>query len=333
MQNIYQVVVTTHQRIRVAKDDVAMGEEGQWAVFWYCIRRRFPSLRGDGSAGCFRKRWTWSEMSQFDTLEISRRGRVVTLAFDRPAVLNAFDATLHTEFPRALAMLAAEDESDVIILTGNGRAFCAGGDFGWQQSAADDPGSFAVTVREAKQIVFGILDCEKPIIARINGPAVGLGATIALLSDIIFIAESAYISDPHVNVGMVAGDGGAVIWPQLIGFARAKEFLFTGDRIGSLEAARIGLVNHVVPDGGLAEAVDAFADRLASGAQSAIRYTKATINVALRQLASTMMDVGLGYESLTNVSRDHQEALAAIRDKRRPLFGAAFLPEGAKERL
>jgi enoyl-CoA hydratase len=264
----------------------------------------------------------------FENLEITRRGRVVTVAFNRPASLNAFNAALHTEFPQAIAALAQEPDSDVIVLTGNGRAFSAGGDLAWQQSAADHPESFEITVREAKQIVFGLLDCEKPIIAKINGPAVGLGATIALLCDISFIAESTYLSDPHVSIGMVAGDGGAVIWPQLIGFARAKEFLFTGDKILAAEAARIGLVNHAVPDAALDDAVDAFADRLASGAQMAIRYSKMTINVALRQLASSMMEVGLGYESMTNISSDHHEALAAFREKRPPVFGASQKPPG-----
>lgn len=260
-------------------------------------------------------------MSEFRSLEVTRRDRVVTIAFDRPKSLNAFDAALHTEFPRALARVAEEPLSDVVVITGKGRAFSAGGDLGWQQTAADRPETFERTVREAKQIVFGLLDCEKPILAKINGPAVGLGATIALLCDVSFIAESAYISDPHVGVGMVAGDGGALIWPQLIGFARAKEHLFTGDRVSAADAVRMGLVNHVAPDAELGAVVDAFADRLAGGAQMAIRYTKLTVNVALRQLASSVMDVGLGYESLTNVSPDHHEALAAFREKRRPVFG------------
>ncbi len=136
-----------------------------------------------------------------------------------------------------------------------------------------------------------------------------------------FIAETAYISDPHVSVGMVAGDGGALIWPQLIGFARAKHYLLTGDPIDAAEAVRIGLVNFVVPDDDLDGAVDAYADRLASAAQLAIRYSKLTINSGLRMLAASVMDVGLGYESLTNVTDDHREALAAFRERRKPVFG------------
>jgi enoyl-CoA hydratase len=260
-------------------------------------------------------------MIRCDTIELARRARVLTVTLNRPRSLNAFDAAMHAELPQALTFAANDPESDVVILTGKGRAFSAGGDMDWQQGGADHPERFEITVREAKQIVFGLIDCEKPIIAKINGPAVGLGATIALFCDISFMARSTYISDPHVSIGMVAGDGGSIIWPQLIGFARAKEFLFTGDRIFAVDAERVGLINHAIEDSQLDSAVDAFADRLAASAQMALRYSKMTINVALRQLASSMMDVGLGYESMANISADHQEALAAFREKRPPVFG------------
>ncbi|MBB6427901.1 enoyl-CoA hydratase/isomerase family protein [Sphingopyxis sp. JAI128] len=260
-------------------------------------------------------------LPEFETIEMSRRGRILTIMLNRPDKLNAFDAALHRELPKAIDFASHDPGSDIIILTGAGRAFSAGGDMNWQQDGYDEPARFEVTVREARQIIFGLIDCEKPVIARINGPAVGLGATIALFCDISFMAQSTYISDPHVSVGMVAGDGGAVIWPQLIGFARAKEYLLTGDRILAPAAAQMGLVNHAVHDDELDQRVDAFADRLASGAQQAIRYSKLTMNVALRQLAASIMDVGLGYESLTNISDDHREALLAFREKRPPRFG------------
>jgi len=261
------------------------------------------------------------KLPEFEAIQMARRDRILTIMMNRPERLNAFDAALHSELPKAIAFASEDPGSDIVILTGAGRAFSAGGDMAWQQDGMDDPARFELTVREAKQIIFGLIDCEKPVIARINGPAVGLGATIALFCDISFMAQSAYISDPHVSIGMVAGDGGSVIWPQLIGFARAKEYLLTGDSIAAPDAARMGLVNHAVPDDELDERVDAFADRLARGAQQAIRYSKVTINVALRQLAASMMDVGLGYESITNISDDHREALAAFHEKRAPRFG------------
>ncbi len=260
---------------------------------------------------------------EFEHIEVVRSDRVLTLVLNRPDRLNAFNAKMHTELTGAIALAAQDSASDVIVLTGRGRAFSAGGDLTWQEDAARDPRLLELTVREARQIIYGILDCEKPIVAKINGPAVGFGATLALFCDISLIARSAYISDPHVNVGMVAGDGGALIWPQLIGFARAKEHLFTGARIEAETAARIGLVNHAVDDAALDAEVDTFVARLLAMPQLALRYTKITTNVALRQIVSAALDVGLGYESTTNLSADHREALAAMREKRQPRFGGA----------
>ncbi len=251
----------------------------------------------------------------YQTITFSRRGRVLTLTMNRPDSLNAVNAVLHEELSRVFTDAAKDPDSDVIVLTGAGRAFCAGGDVDWMQDAIDNPDSFETTVAEAKAIVFSLIDCEKPTIARINGPAVGLGATIALFCDVSFAAEKAIIADPHVSIGMVAGDGGAVIWPQLIGFARAKEFLLTGDPIAAPRAAEIGLINHAVPAEQLDAAVDAFADRLAGGAMKAIRWSKVTTNIALRQLAVAMMDTGLAYEALTNVSADHQRLVTEFREK------------------
>lgn len=257
-------------------------------------------------------------LGPFEHLEIERQERVLTIAFNRPDRLNAFNARLHAELADAIRQAATDTGSDVIVLTGRGKAFSAGGDIEWQQGAARDPTLFEATVREAKQIVFGMIDCEKPIIARINGPAVGLGATIALFCDVSFIDRSAYLSDPHVNIGMVAGDGGALIWPQLIGYARAKHYLFTGSRIDAEEAHRIGLVTFVVSDDGLDQAVRSYCEQLLAMPQLALRYTKVTANIPLRALAAPVMDTGLGYESVTNVSADHREALAAFREKRAP---------------
>lgn len=255
------------------------------------------------------------KQQDYHAITFSRRGRVLTLTMNRPDSLNAVNAVLHEELSRVFVDAAKDPESDVIILTGAGRAFCAGGDVDWMQDAIDDPDSFETTMAEAKAIVFSLIDCEKPTIARINGPAVGLGATIALLCDVSFAAEKAIIADPHVSIGMVAGDGGAVIWPQLIGFARAKEFLLTGDPVPAPRAAEIGLINHAVPAEVLDATVDAFADRLAGGAQKAIRWSKVTTNIALRQLATAMMDAGLAYEALTNVSADHQRLVNEFREK------------------
>ena len=255
--------------------------------------------------------------NNYRAIKVERRGRILSLTMDRPGALNAVDAVLHEELSRVFVDAAKDVDSDVIVLTGAGRAFCAGGDVDWMQDAIGRPGGFETTVAAAKATIVSLLDCDKPTIAKINGPAVGLGATLALFCDISFAAETAYLSDPHVSIGMVAGDGGAVIWPQLIGFARAKEFLFTGGRIEARRAAEIGLINRAVPPGHLDGEVDALAERLAGGATKAIRWTKVTVNIALKQLAASMMDAGLAYEALTNVSDDHRRLVAAFREKAR----------------
>lgn len=258
--------------------------------------------------------------SDYETLAFERRERILEIRLNRPDSMNAVNERLHGELARVFADAAEDAGSDVIVLTGAGRAFCAGGDIKWMQSAIDDPALFEKTAREGKRIIFSILDCEKPIIAKVNGHATGLGATLALFCDVIFASEAARIGDPHVSVGLVAGDGGAVIWPQLIGYARAKEFLMTGELMTAADAARIGLINHAVPAGELDARVAAFADRLMRGAGKAIRWSKVSVNIGLKQLAHTIMDTSIAYESLSARSRDHQEAVNAFAEKRPPVF-------------
>lgn len=262
-------------------------------------------------------------MAMFDdykTILFNRRGRVLEVTLNRPEKLNATDAVLHTELARVFTEISSDPDSDIVVLTGAGRAFSAGGDVAWMQEAIDEPARFEQTIREAKQIVFSLIDCEKPIIAKLNGHATGLGATIALFCDVIFAAEHAKIGDPHVSIGFVAGDGGAVIWPQLIGYARAKEYLMTGDLMTAAQAAQMGLINHAVPADELDARVDAFADRLAAGATKAIRWTKMSVNIGLRDLATSIMDASLAYEALSNITPDHAEAVRAFAEKRPPLF-------------
>ena len=183
----------------------------------------------------------------YQTLAFERRGRVLVVKLNRPDQMNAVNAQLHLELSRVFTDVGRDPDSDVVVLTGNGRAFCAGGDIVWMQSSIDDPSLFERTAREAKDIVFSQLDLEKPLIARVNGHATGLGASLALLSDIVVVHEKAKLGDPHVSVGLVAGDGGALVWPQLCGFAKARRYLLTGELMSAAEAERIGLVSEVVP--------------------------------------------------------------------------------------
>ncbi|HEX7935257.1 MAG TPA: enoyl-CoA hydratase-related protein [Paraburkholderia sp.] len=260
------------------------------------------------------------DFSAYQHITFARRGRVLEIILNRPEQLNAVNGGLHAELARVFTDANNDPESEVIVLTGAGRAFSAGGDLEAVKAGFDDPAAFRVTAREGKQIVFAQLDCEKPIIAKVNGPAIGLGCSIALFCDVIFAADTAKFADPHVNVGLVAGDGGAIIWPQLIGYARAKEYLLTGDPIPATEAARIGLINHAVPAAELDERVNQFADRLANGATNAIRWTKVSANIGLKQLAHAVMDTCMSYEWLASKTADHQEAINAMLEKRKPDF-------------
>jgi enoyl-CoA hydratase len=260
------------------------------------------------------------DYSQFGGLLVQRDDKVLTITLNSPENLNAFTGVMHNSLSRIWDDVNEDPEVHVVVLTGAGRAFSAGGNVIAMQKKINDPGLWDAGMPEAKRIVFRMLECDKPIIARVNGHAVGLGATVALLCDIIIAADHARIGDPHVSAGLVAGDGGALIWPQLIGFARAKEYLLTGDLMTAAEAERIGLINHVVPADQLDEKVYGLARRLATGAMKSIRWTKQTINIPLRQLAHSMMDLSLSLETQSNLSSDHQEAVSAFREKRKPNF-------------
>lgn len=258
--------------------------------------------------------------SDYRAIAFRRDGKVLHATFNRPDTLNAVDPDLHHDLERLFAAISSDPETHVLVLTGAGRAFSAGGNIDQMQKAIDQPSLFLEDMIHARRLVFSIIDCQKPIIAKVNGPAIGLGATIALFCDLIIAANHAKIGDPHVNVGFVAGDGGAVIWPQLIGYARAKEYLLTGDPLTGEEAAKIGLINRAVPAEELDKTVDQLAQRLANGASKAIQWTKQSINIGLKQLVSSVMDASMALEALSNLTKDHQEAVNAFREKRPPKF-------------
>jgi enoyl-CoA hydratase len=260
------------------------------------------------------------DLSSYTTFQFEREGRLLRANFNRPDTLNAIDRIAHDELARFFTELAVDPLTDVVILSGVGRAFSAGGDLEHIQRMIDDPSTFVDDIPNVKRLVFGMLDCPKPIIAKLNGHAIGLGATIALLCDVVFAVPTAKIGDPHVKVGFAAGDGGAVIWPHLIGHARAKEYLMTGRLLTAEEAVRIGLINHVVPAEDLDRTVDAFAQELLGGAMRAIQYTKLAVNIGLKQLAHSVLDASVAFEALSNVTWDHREAVQAIREKRPPQF-------------
>ncbi len=255
------------------------------------------------------------KLTDYKRFRFERNGRILTCAFNAGAV-NAVDAVMHDELAELFVDLQHDDESDLIILTGDNKAFCAGGDFDWFDEQISDPRKFRAIAYDAKRIVSGLLDLEKPIIARLNGAAAGLGATIALLCDVIIADEKARIGDPHVKVGLVAGDGGAIIWPQLIGFARAKELLMTGDLLTAAEAAGMGLINYAVPTDQLDAKVAEIAGKVLANPRWAVRWTKMTANITLKQIMVSTTDAAVAYEALSNMTADRKEAVDAFRERR-----------------
>ena len=259
-------------------------------------------------------------LPSFETILLERKDRLLTITLNRPDALNTVNRQMHRDLVDVFAFVSDDDESDVLMLTGAGRAFSAGGDFAYLAETARHPERFDVDVVLAKRLVYAIVDLNKPLVCKLNGHAVGLGATIALLCDVVFAVDTAKIGDPHVNVGLVAGDGGAFVWPQRIGFARAKEYLMTGDLVPAPKAEQIGLINHCVPAAELDAVVDSFCQRLLNGSTDAIRWTKVTVNLELKRIAHAVMDAGIAYEALTVRSADHQEAIDALQNKRVPVF-------------
>jgi enoyl-CoA hydratase len=256
----------------------------------------------------------------FRALHFERLGPVLRVTIDHPgSELNAVDALLHDELGRLFRELRRETEARAVVLTGRGRAFSAGGDFAWFEQL-QDLRQLEPLRRDARQLVYDLLDVELPIVAALNGHAVGLGASIALLCDVIFMADTATLADPHVRVGIAAGDGGTLIWPLVLGPARAKQYLLTGDAVTAADAERLGLVNRVLAPDALQDEALAFARRLAAGAPLALRYTKLAINQSLKQAAALAFDVATSLEIVTFQSADHREALAALREKRKPHF-------------
>jgi enoyl-CoA hydratase len=249
---------------------------------------------------------------------VSKDNGVATVTLNRPDSRNAISPRMHQELSEIWPRISADPEIDVVILTGAGRSFCAGGDVkGMDAGAFKQRGTMAT---EARLIVTTLLDLEQPVIAAINGDAIGLGATIALFCDVTVAAETARIADPHVRVGLVAGDGGAVIWPHLIGPNRAKEFLMRGSMVSGAEAARMGLVNYAVPAGEVMKKATELARELADGPRWAIRWTKVSVNKMLKESVNLVLDTSLAFEEVSMRMPDHQEAARAFVEKRKPVF-------------
>lgn len=254
--------------------------------------------------------------ADYRAIRFERSGPILQVVIDHPdSALNVVDELLHGELTRMAGDLRAELDARAIVLTGAGDAFSAGGDLGWFPQLRSVE-ALARLQFDARSLVLDFLDIPCPVIAALPGPAVGLGATLALLCDGLIMADTATLADPHVSVGLVAGDGGAAVWPLALGPARAKQYLFTGAAVDADAALSMGLATQVVPPARLQEAAMTQARTIAAQPPLAVRYTKLAVNKLLREAIERTLDVSAGYELLTFLSEDHAEAVEAFTQRR-----------------
>jgi len=258
--------------------------------------------------------------SRYKHLKVDLKDGIATLTLNRPEALNAINKLMHKELSQIYQDLNEDKRIKAIVVTGAGRAFSSGGDLKWFLHILEEPGALRDLMTEARKIIDDMLNVQAPLIAAVNGPAAGLGVTLALFSDIVIASDKAKFGDPHVRVGVVAGDGGAVIWPALVGVHRAKELLMTGDVVDAKEAERIGLINRVVSEEALLPNALELARRLANGPSLAISFTKMAVNKRLKQDVNLILDNSLAWEEQTFYTQDHKEAVTAFVEKRKPKF-------------
>lgn len=241
-----------------------------------------------------------------DAVKIEADGPVRILTLNRPDSLNAFDDDLHVGLPAALRQVELDREARVIVLTGAGRAFSAGGNIEDFESFANDLELRRTTLRTGRQLFEDLVNVHLPVIAAVNGPAVGLGCTIASACDFVLVSDKAFLADPHVQVALVAGDGGAVTFPLSIGLLRAKQYLLTGDRITPEVAVELGLATRVVPADSLMDEAMALARKIAALPPQAVQDTKAVLNQHLRLAAVATLGYGLAAESQSHDTAEYR---------------------------
>ena len=265
-----------------------------------------------------------SRYASYEMLAIEVADRVATVVLNRPEARNSFNADLIGELRTIWDDLADDPAVNVILLTGAGRYFSVGGDV---KAMSARPGGDTHREGElfdpavARRLLMRLLEVDKPIVCAINGDAIGLAATIALFCDITVMSDKARIGDTHVSrVGLVAGDGGAVIWPLLVGISRAKEFLMRGTLLSGTDAAEIGLVNHVVAEADVLSSAREIALELAHGPVWATRWTKLAVNQLLKERINAVYPASMALEHISFQLEDHKEAARAFIEKRKPVF-------------
>lgn len=232
-----------------------------------------------------------------DVVRVEADGPIRVVTLSRPEHLNAVNDDLHLALTRLWPQLSADTDARAAVVTGEGRAFSAGGDFDLLDRMAKDRALRHDVIAEGRELVLNMVRCRVPVVAAVNGPAVGLGCSVIALSDVVYMAESAYLSDPHVTVGLVAADGGPLTWPLHTSLLLAKEYAFTGERIAAARAAEIGLANHVCPDGEVLSAALAAAHKIAKLPRQAVEATKRVLNLHVERAVLATIDFAMASET------------------------------------
>jgi enoyl-CoA hydratase/carnithine racemase len=251
-----------------------------------------------------------------DAVRVESDGPVRIVRLCRPAQLNAVNDDLHLGLTRVFPLLSADSDARAAVITGEGRAFSAGGDFDLLNRMVKDRVLRRDVIAEGRELVINMIRCRVPVVAAVNGPAVGLGCSVIALSDVVYMAESAYLSDPHVMVGLVAADGGPLTWPLHTSLLLAKEFAFTGDRIPAARAAQIGLANHVCPDAEVLSAAIAAAHRIAKLPRQAVEATKRVLNLHVERSVLATIDFAMSAETESFETDDLQKNVARFLERR-----------------
>ncbi|MFE4963753.1 enoyl-CoA hydratase/isomerase family protein [Streptomyces sp. NPDC056660] len=246
-------------------------------------------------------------------LLLESRGPVRVVTLNRPDALNAADEALHDALVAVWGHIAADPDARAVVLTGNGRAFSAGGDMDHLHALQSDRVKRRREIEGAGALVSALVSFPLPVVAAVNGPAVGLGCSLAACSDIVLIAQSAYLADPHVSIGLTAADGGAPAWPLLMSMLRAKEYLYTGDRIPADQAVALGLANRVVADADLLDEAEKLAGRLAAQPPQALQSTKRALNMHVSRAIAGVLEYALAEEFQSFDTPEHQAVVERFR--------------------
>ncbi len=249
-----------------------------------------------------------------EVLLLERQGKLAHLRLNRPEARNASNPALHTRLSQVWDELTSDDALHAVVLSGEGQSFCAGGDLDVIVAMHEDEAVRRRNIDEARAIVRGMIRCPLPIVTAVQGAAVGLGCSLAALSDVVVMEERAFLADPHVSVGLVAGDGGAVVFPLLMSLQRAKYYLLSGERIPARKALEIGLATEVVDDGAALARATEIAEGFARQHRQALLDTKRALNKHLERAASDVLEFALAAEARSSASPEHAEILRRMRD-------------------